>query len=632
MGPLIAAVGRLLAGGARVAARSGRGVARLAGKAVRGSLAAGLERKGGVAGRWLAGKIEPRPSSLRLLRGLPTARILGLSPRIARAGAAGSSHGLLEAIESLKKRVESSIEDLAKTAETSGRTAIDSVVEGGKSVEAALRRVSALIDDGEESDREAALEAGDSRDGPGEKPTLEDTERSMIDSVVSGLARTGVGIAKASVPATAAALVAGTVMGGRARASELDPTDDEHEDEEPLRRLKFKARKIVFDADDIVHPGMLDRRAGGSGGTSGDEVIPIGRSSPTDGPDYPTDGGDERPSYSPGEYRPSGEEVSPDDARPSEPDGPRDGGQPGVEPAPEYDEEESEAPPPLEGKEDVRQFWNERNERAGARLYDSKGEALVDERLLSAGADGIRAFEKANPGYRVETYGPSGGLRHSGSTANHGRQKGLAALTGERGGAMDIVIIDKKTGRMLTNHPGAKHRNQGTVGENAPKYQELFNNVVRAGERRSPGFRKDARSGAYFSGGDNAMDLMHWDVRGQVAPQGGGSVDNGFTRKQMKRFGIRENVGFDDFAPKKTRIARPSIDEPSETVEKVRPAPKKRFEHSGDETSYRSALDEGRADRSPVQRRTGVLDEEPSVRRAGLTFNQYLGLENEEVE
>ena len=56
---------------------------------------------------------------------------------------------------------------------------------------------------------------------------------------------------------------------------------------------------------------------------------------------------------------------------------------------------------------------------------------------------------------------------------------------------MDIVIIDRTTGRMLTNHPGQAHQNQGTVGENGPVYQSYYNEVVRAGSELYPRFEND---------------------------------------------------------------------------------------------------------------------------------------------
>jgi hypothetical protein len=107
---------------------------------------------------------------------------------------------------------------------------------------------------------------------------------------------------------------------------------------------------------------------------------------------------------------------------------------------------------------------------------------------------------------------------------------------------MDFVIIDRRTGRMLTNHPGANHQNQGTVGENAPSYQIYFNEVVRAGSQIYPRFAEKARFGGYFAS-SNPMDTMHIDLRGP-GRMGGGSLRGGFTREQMRTWNIPENHPF----------------------------------------------------------------------------------------
>jgi len=183
----------------------------------------------------------------------------------------------------------------------------------------------------------------------------------------------------------------------------------------------------------------------------------------------------------------------------------------------------------------VRAFWANRNPR-GARLYDGSGNAVVDPQLLHASAAGTAKLEAQSPNYRIEIYGPSSGFRSSGSTTNHGAQPSTG-----RGAATDFVMIDLRTGRMLTNHPAQVHQHQGTVGDNAPLYQSFYNEVVRAGSQLYPRFEEMARFGGYFASGDNAMDTMHIDMRGLVAPMGGGSLRGGFTRAQMTRFHIPEN-------------------------------------------------------------------------------------------
>lgn len=186
-------------------------------------------------------------------------------------------------------------------------------------------------------------------------------------------------------------------------------------------------------------------------------------------------------------------------------------------------------------EDEVRKFWTGRNPR-GARLYTRNGSALVDPHLLHASAAGIVSWEAQNHNHWIEIYGPAGGFRTTGSTVNHGAQPSTG-----RGAALDFVLIDRSTKRMLTNHPGRNHQHQGTVGQNAPLYQTFFNEVVRSGSRLYRDFVSKARFGGYFASGANALDTMHIDMRGQEAPTGGGSTTGGFNRRQMLRFKIPSN-------------------------------------------------------------------------------------------
>lgn len=182
----------------------------------------------------------------------------------------------------------------------------------------------------------------------------------------------------------------------------------------------------------------------------------------------------------------------------------------------------------------VRTFLSARNPR-GARLYDSSGSPLVDPQLLHASAEGIGLYEGLNPNHRVEVYGPASGFRTSGSVSNHGAQPGTG-----RGAALDFVISDLATGRWLTNHPGSNHQYQGTVGQSAPMYQKLYNEIVRAGLRSYNDFDLKARFGGYFKNGPNAIDTMHVDMRAHVGTAGG-TLRDGFNSGQMATWGIPEN-------------------------------------------------------------------------------------------
>lgn len=202
--------------------------------------------------------------------------------------------------------------------------------------------------------------------------------------------------------------------------------------------------------------------------------------------------------------------------------------------------------------EEAKQFWTDDRNPRGSRLYGKDGEPLVNPELLHSSAQGIKSFEAKYPQYRVESYGPSAGVRHSGSTANHGVQKD------GHGGAQDFVIIDRATGKKLTNHPGREHQYQGTVGENAPIYQNMFNETVRAGSKLYPGFEKNARFGGYFKS-SNPMDTMHADMRGKEVGMGYGSIRGGFSREAMRRYGIKENNPYNPDDPLLGMIPNPAI-------------------------------------------------------------------------
>ena len=188
--------------------------------------------------------------------------------------------------------------------------------------------------------------------------------------------------------------------------------------------------------------------------------------------------------------------------------------------------------------EHFRAFLKLRNPR-GARLYNGSGSPLVDPLLLHASALGIQKFELISQNHYVEIYGPSGGFRTSGSLANHGAQPGTG-----RGAALDFVVTDLNTGKWLTNHPGKDHQYQGTVGECAPIYQMLFNEIVRSGLQLDSAFADMARFGGYFRNGVNAIDTMHVDMRGRVVPMGAGSVKGGFTKYQIEKWNIPKNYPF----------------------------------------------------------------------------------------
>ena len=93
--------------------------------------------------------------------------------------------------------------------------------------------------------------------------------------------------------------------------------------------------------------------------------------------------------------------------------------------------------PVVFSQEGLQEFWKGRNPR-GTQL------TRVDPIILKSYAEAIQQYEAANPNYRVEAFGPGGGTRTTHAT-NHGiKEDGY-------GKAIDLVIIDKTTGKQISN-------------------------------------------------------------------------------------------------------------------------------------------------------------------------------------
>ena len=173
-------------------------------------------------------------------------------------------------------------------------------------------------------------------------------------------------------------------------------------------------------------------------------------------------------------------------------------------------------------------FMQERNVRAGAEIKN------VDPVILKSYSEGIQQFEADNPQYRVEVFGQSGGVRHAGSTRNHGEQEN------GHGGALDLVIIDRKTGQQLTNFNTPYPGQQGSPGETAPLYAKLHSAAALAQAYYYPDSQQITFGGG-FATGDTNFDLMHGDV---THPSGslGYSWEKGWTPSMLKDYNIPENV------------------------------------------------------------------------------------------
>lgn len=172
-------------------------------------------------------------------------------------------------------------------------------------------------------------------------------------------------------------------------------------------------------------------------------------------------------------------------------------------------------------------YMNSRNPR-GADIDE------VDPVLLKSYSEGIQQFEKNNPDYEVQVFGPASGVRSRGSTHNHGIQPN------GYGGAIDLVIVDKKTGQQLTNFNRSYPGQIGSPGETAPLYAELHSAARLAQAHYFPDSNKITFGGGFVSG-DTRLDLMHGDLthRGDMS---GFNFETGYSDQQMKTYGIKNNV------------------------------------------------------------------------------------------
>lgn len=188
-------------------------------------------------------------------------------------------------------------------------------------------------------------------------------------------------------------------------------------------------------------------------------------------------------------------------------------------------------------------------------LRNNVGASLggVNPKLKHSMGEGIRLFEQEfGSRYRVEMLGPAGGTRSAGGYHSQGQ-------------ALDMVIIDKQTGKKLTNFPGYESRGfQGTVGENAPIYQELMNRVRIATEKLYPEMGDSVRWGAFGEWSGNRMDIMHYDFGGKKSPgtQGYGSFEKGFSPELMRRWNIPSNNPIGNIRDAVNRTYSPPVEQP----------------------------------------------------------------------
>ncbi len=140
--------------------------------------------------------------------------------------------------------------------------------------------------------------------------------------------------------------------------------------------------------------------------------------------------------------------------------------------------------------------------------FVSRGPENVDARLRAIIAEAAR-----RSGFQIEAFS---GYR-PGDRRFHGR-----------GMAMDVRIIDPKTGKPLPNYQDAA---------SFATYEKLAQYVRQVQMEKYPELKDKLRWGGYLSGGPGkygAMDLMHFDEGGGTVGMGGGSWLTGLTPAQRK--------------------------------------------------------------------------------------------------
>lgn len=144
-------------------------------------------------------------------------------------------------------------------------------------------------------------------------------------------------------------------------------------------------------------------------------------------------------------------------------------------------------------------------------------DARVDPRL-------IRAIEANQlPGYDVEMISGYRGKTPKNPRSRHGK-----------GAALDVSLIDQKTGKAVPNYQDA---------EAFKTYQQYANQVYRWAQQNDPELAAQLAWGGYFSGGPGkygALDLMHFDTGGM---QAGGDWEAGLYPQQAKIWGLDPGGG-----------------------------------------------------------------------------------------
>jgi hypothetical protein len=176
----------------------------------------------------------------------------------------------------------------------------------------------------------------------------------------------------------------------------------------------------------------------------------------------------------------------------------------------------------------LKEFWSQRNPRT-----DINRVMEVDPDLLKSYAEAVQQYEAANPGLRVELFGPAAASRDSGSTSNHGvKADGYSK-------ALDFAIIDRATGKQITNLGKEGYSGQVGGSEVAAREYTRLHSLARIAQEHYAPHESNLRQGGGFVQGVTA-DWMHGDI--QSENMAAYSWEKGYDPNFRRQFNIQENL------------------------------------------------------------------------------------------
>ena len=188
------------------------------------------------------------------------------------------------------------------------------------------------------------------------------------------------------------------------------------------------------------------------------------------------------------------------------------------------------------------------------RYVERGGSARIDARLVNILKLAAQNFVRENPNYRIEAF--------SGYRPGDKRQHG-------KGRAIDVRIVDVRTGQRLENY-------QSAGAKNFPIYEKFAHTARAVQQKVAPDMDRAFRWGGYFNSksgpkGYGALDLMHFDVGGgKGLGMAGGSWDKGLTQTMRNAYPGVQSYGAASGPRTPTQLAMLPAEMPTPTP---RPTP-----------------------------------------------------------